>query len=204
MTHNGGDMTRILVVDNRDSFVHNLVDYLRQLAAEVDVVDGTTDLAAGVQRAVTQRPFGYEAVLLSPGPGTPEEAVVSRRLIEDVQLPILGVCLGLQVAAVACGATVGPAPQLVHGGASRVHHDGHGLFTGLPNPVTAGRYHSLAVDPTTVPAELEVTAWTSDGVIMGLRHRHRALEGVQFHPESILTEHGHQMLGNWLDIVGSR
>ncbi len=197
-------MARILVVDNRDSFVHNLVDYLRQLDAQVTVVDGTTELDAEVHGAVTKPPFGYDAVMLSPGPGTPQDAVVSLDLVSTTPLPILGVCLGHQVLAVACGGRVGPAPTLVHGGASEVYHDGRGLFIGVPSPIPAGRYHSLAVDPTSVPDTLEVTAWTDDKLIMGLRHRQRPIESVQFHPESILTVHGLTMLGNWLDIVESR
>jgi para-aminobenzoate synthetase component 2 len=194
-------MTRILVVDNRDSFVHNLVDYLRQLDAHVDVVDGTHRLAGDLHRAITQQPLQYHAVLLSPGPGTPEEAIVSRDLLATVNLPVLGVCLGHQVLAVATGGSVGPAPELVHGGVSEVYHDGRGLFRDIPNPMRAGRYHSLTVEPASVPTELEVTAWATDGVIMGLRHRHRPLESVQFHPESILTPDGLTMLRNWLDTI---
>jgi para-aminobenzoate synthetase component 2 len=197
-------MTRILVVDNRDSFVHNLVDYLRQLDAQVDVVDGTHRLTPELHRATTQCPLQYDAVLLSPGPGTPEEAIVSRDLLASVKLPVLGVCLGHQVLALASGGRVGPAPELVHGGVSDVYHDGRGLFRGIPNPMRAGRYHSLAVDPSAVPAELEVTAWTSENVIMGLRHRHRPLESVQFHPESILTPDGLALLRNWLDTIPAR
>jgi len=201
MTHNGMAMTRVLVIDNRDSFVHNLVDYLRQLNAEVDVVDGTVDLPAQVLQSVTKAPFGYDGVLLSPGPGTPEAAVVSRQIAMGVGLPILGVCLGHQVIAVAFGGSVGHAPVLVHGRASMVDHDGGGIFEGLPSPLAAGRYHSLTVDPTRIPAALEVSARTTDGIVMGLRHRSRPIESVQFHPESILTEYGHTMLRNWLDMV---
>lgn len=198
MAHNGVVMPRVLVVDNRDSFVHNVVDYLRQLQAEVDVVDGTGKQDSGNYTVSPAMALTYDGLLLSPGPGTPEQAVTSRHLVEQVDVPILGICLGHQVVAVSFGAIVTGAPELVHGEASNVLHDGQGVFKDLPNPFTAGRYHSLAVDPASVPPELEVSAWTTDGVIMGLRHRQRPIEGVQFHPESILTESGHDLLHNWL------
>ena len=202
MTHNGMAMTRVLVIDNRDSFVHNLVDYLRQLNAEVDVVDGTVDLPAQVLQSVTKAPFGYDGVLLSPGPGTPEAAVVSRQIAMGVGLPILGVCLGHQVIAVAFGGSVGHAPVLVHGRASMVDHDGGGIFEGLPSPLAAGRYHSLAVIAGTLPETLVADAWSEDGEIMGLHHRDHPTFGVQFHPESVLTPGGKRLLRNFLEIAG--
>ncbi|NED95440.1 aminodeoxychorismate/anthranilate synthase component II [Phytoactinopolyspora alkaliphila] len=185
---------RILVVDNYDSFVFNLVQYLQQLGAECVVRrnDEVGELA------------GYDGVLLSPGPGTPERAGVCVPLIREHagQIPIFGVCLGLQAISVAYGATVNRAPELLHGKTSRVHHAGAGVMDGLTDPFTATRYHSLAIEPSTMPGELEVTAWTDNGVIMGARHRELPVEGVQFHPESVLTESGHRMLANWLVACG--
>ncbi|MBI1377921.1 MAG: aminodeoxychorismate/anthranilate synthase component II [Frankiales bacterium] len=187
---------RILVVDNYDSFVFNLVQYLGQLGAQVDVRRND---------AVTpDEGRAYDGVLLSPGPGTPAQAGVCLAMVRELagQVPLFGVCLGHQAIAEAYGATVGRAPELLHGKTSLVHHDGLGVFAGLPDPFTATRYHSLAVEPATVPAELEVTARTDSGVMMGLRHRTHAVEGVQFHPESVLTEGGHRMLANWLGACG--
>ena len=183
---------RILVVDNYDSFVFNIVQYLAQLGAEVDVRrndEVTPDDARG-----------YDGVLLSPGPGTPADAGVCISMIETLGgvLPIFGVCLGHQAIGEAYGAVVVRAPELLHGKTSQVHHQGDGVLAGLPDPFTATRYHSLAIDPATVPAELEVTATTDTGVIMAVRHRTLDVEGVQFHPESVLTEGGHRMLANWL------
>jgi len=183
---------RILVVDNYDSFVFNIVQYLAQLGAEVDVRrndEVTPDDARG-----------YDGVLLSPGPGTPADAGVCIEMIETLAgvLPIFGVCLGHQAIGEAYGASVVRAPELLHGKTSLVHHQGDGVLAGLPDPFTATRYHSLAIDPATVPAELEVTATTDTGVIMAVRHRTLDVEGVQFHPESVLTEGGHRMLANWL------
>ncbi len=185
---------RILVVDNYDSFVFNLVQYLAQLGAVCDV--RRNDEVDGVE--------GYDGVLLSPGPGTPERAGVCVDLVRSQAgtVPIFGVCLGLQAIAVAFGGAVGRAPELLHGKTSQVHHAGAGVLAGLPDPFTATRYHSLAVDPATVPAELEVTATTAGGVIMAARHRDLPVEGVQFHPESVLTEGGHRMLANWLAACG--
>lgn len=188
--------TRILVVDNYDSFVFNLVQYLYQLGAECDVRRNDTLVPADAK--------GYAGVLLSPGPGTPENAGVCVELVQEMagQVPLFGVCLGLQAMAVAYGGTVSRAPELLHGKTSLVHHDGTGVLAGLPDPFTATRYHSLAVEPETVPAEFAVTARTESDVIMALRHRELAVEGVQFHPESVLTEGGHRMLANWLLTCG--
>ena len=187
---------RILVVDNYDSFVYNLVQYLYQLGAECEVrrndVVAVTDADA------------FDGVLLSPGPGTPEEAGVCVEMVRHCAAtgqPLFGVCLGLQSIGVALGATVGRAPELMHGKTSEVTHDGLGVFEGLANPFTATRYHSLAIDPATVPAELLVTARTGE-VIMGVRHRELPIEAVQFHPESVLTDGGHRMLANWLAVCG--
>ncbi|WP_436772023.1 aminodeoxychorismate/anthranilate synthase component II [Yinghuangia sp. YIM S09857] len=187
---------RILVVDNYDSFVFNLVQYLYQLGATCDVRRNDT--------VTVDDALEYDGVLLSPGPGTPEEAGVCVDMVRHGagRVPVFGVCLGMQSIAVAYGATVGRAPELLHGKTSLVEHEGSGVFSGLPSPFTATRYHSLAVDPDTVPAELEVTGWTGSGVIMGLRHRDLPVEGVQFHPESVLTEDGHRMLANWLTTCG--
>ncbi|TDC47369.1 aminodeoxychorismate/anthranilate synthase component II [Jiangella ureilytica] len=185
---------RILVVDNYDSFVFNLVQYLAQLGAHCDVRRNDEIGSAD----------GYDGVLLSPGPGTPEKAGGCIELIHTLagRTPVFGVCLGLQAIGVAYGATVGRAPELLHGKTSQVHHDGDGVLAGLPDPFTATRYHSLAVEPDTVPAELEVTARTAGGVVMAMRHRSLPVEGVQFHPESVLTEGGHRMLANWLTVCG--
>ncbi|WP_395295142.1 aminodeoxychorismate/anthranilate synthase component II [Kitasatospora hibisci] len=194
---------RILVVDNYDSFVFNLVQYLYQLGATCEVVrnDEVT-----VEHAVRRDGgTGFDGVLLSPGPGAPEEAGVCIEMVHHcarIGLPVFGVCLGLQSIAVAYGAVVGRAPELLHGKTSLVEHEDGGVFEGLPSPLTATRYHSLAVEPATVPEELVVTARTESGVIMGLRHRELLVEGVQFHPESVLTEGGHRMLANWLAECG--
>ncbi len=188
--------TRILVVDNYDSFVFNLVQYLAQLGAEVDVRRNDS-IAADAGR-------GYDGVLISPGPGTPADAGVCMDMIRTLggEVPIFGVCLGHQAIGEVFGAVVDRAPELLHGKTSAVHHDGRGVFAGLPNPMTATRYHSLAIRPETVPDVLEVTARTDSGVIMGVRHRSLPIEGVQFHPESVLTEGGHLMLANWLTACG--
>ncbi|MBO3746017.1 gamma-glutamyl-gamma-aminobutyrate hydrolase family protein [Streptosporangiaceae bacterium NEAU-GS5] len=182
----------VLVVDNHDSFVHTIVQYLRMLGADCDVRPRDDVRVADADAA--------DGVLISPGPGTPEAAGVSVPLVHhcaDRGIPLLGVCLGHQAIAIAYGATVTRAPELMHGRTSRIEHDGKGVFAGIPSPVTMTRYHSLAVVPRTVPAELQVTAWAGD-VVMGLRHRSAPVEGIQFHPESVLSEHGHQLLGNWL------
>ncbi|MDP9396677.1 MAG: aminodeoxychorismate/anthranilate synthase component II [Actinomycetota bacterium] len=191
-------MPRILVVDNYDSFVFNLVQYLGQLGAECDVRrNDDVEVAAADD---------YDGVLLSPGPGIPGDAGVSVELVRHCagRVPLLGVCLGHQAIGVAYGASVTRAPELLHGKTSRVHHDGSGVLAGLDTPFTATRYHSLAVDPATVPADLEVTGRTDSGVVMAMRHRDVDVdvEGVQFHPESVLTEGGHRMLANWLTRCG--
>jgi para-aminobenzoate synthetase component 2 len=190
-------VSRILVVDNYDSFVFTLVDYVRQLGAETVVV--RNDELPGP-------PYtdGFDGVLISPGPGAPNEAGASLAVIRECAtrgLPLLGVCLGHQALGEAFGATVTHAPELRHGKTSQVSHTGDGVFAGLPSPLTATRYHSLAVVPSTIPDELVVNA-EAGGVVMGLRHRTLPLHGVQFHPESVLTEHGHRMIANWLVLTG--
>ncbi len=189
-------MTRILVIDNYDSFVFNLVQYLGQLGVEVDV-RRNDDVTPEEAR-------GYDGILLSPGPGTPEDAGVCMEVVRACagEVPILGVCLGHQAIAAVYGGVIERAPELLHGKTSLVQHDGSGVLRGLPEPFTATRYHSLAVRPDSVPGELEVTGATDSGVIMALRHRDLAVEGVQFHPESVLTEGGHALLANWLVVCG--
>jgi para-aminobenzoate synthetase component 2 len=187
---------RILVIDNYDSFVFNLVQYLAQLGADVDV-RRNDEVAADAGLA-------YAGVLLSPGPGTPAAAGVCIPTVRALagRIPVFGVCLGHQAICEAYGGVVVRAPELLHGKTSLVHHNGAGVLAGLPDPFTATRYHSLALDPATTPAELEVTARTDSGVVMGVRHRQLDVEGVQFHPESVLTEGGHRMIANWLERCG--
>jgi para-aminobenzoate synthetase component 2 len=189
---------RILVIDNYDSFVFNLVQYLGQLGAECDVRRNDEITVADVGR------FGAAGLLLSPGPGTPERAGIMMDVITEYagKLPMFGVCLGHQAIGAAFGATVTRAPELLHGKTSEVRHKGSGVLTGLPDPFTATRYHSLAVVPETLPAEIEATGWTESGVVMAMKHRELPIEGVQFHPESVLTEGGHTMLANWLASCG--
>ncbi|MDQ2846166.1 MAG: aminodeoxychorismate/anthranilate synthase component II [Actinomycetota bacterium] len=193
-----GSVTRILVLDNYDSFVYNLVQYLEQLGAEC-VVRRNDEIAVDEVESV-----GAQGILLSPGPGVPAAAGVMEELIRSSagRLPVFGVCLGLQAIAEVYGGVVDRAEELLHGRTSLVRHDGKGVFAGLPPEITATRYHSLAVVDGTVSADLEVTARTVGGVIMGLRHRSLPIEGVQFHPESVLTQGGHQLLANWLGICG--
>lgn len=189
-------MTRILVVDNYDSFVFNIVSYLVQLGAEVDVLrNDEIDIEAALS---------YDGILISPGPGTPEAAGMSMELIRAAagKTPVFGVCLGHQAIAAVYGATVDRAPELLHGKTSEILHTGTGVFHGLRQPFTATRYHSLAIMDGTVPDELEVTARTESGVIMGVKHRRYQVEGVQFHPESVLTEGGYRLLANWLAECG--
>ena len=190
----------ILVVDNYDSFTYNLVHYFAELGAETHVVRND-DLTA--DEAWALKP---QAVLLSPGPCAPDQAGICLPLIDTASpdMPILGVCLGHQAIGQAMGGKVIRAKTLMHGKTSPILHEGQGMFAGLPSPFTATRYHSLAVERDSLPDVLEVTAWTEDGEIMGLRHRTRPIHGVQFHPESIATEHGHAMLANFLDLAGVR
>ena len=191
-------MTSILVVDNYDSFVYNLVQYLAQLGAKVEVRRN--------DEVTVEDARNYDGILLSPGPGTPADAGVCIDIVKELggQVPIFGVCLGHQAIAEAFGATVSRAPELLHGKTSQVLHDGQGVLAAVPSPFTATRYHSLAVEDDTVPAELEVTGRTDSGVIMALRHRTKDIEGVQFHPESVLTQGGHQMLAEWLVRCGDQ
>jgi anthranilate synthase component 2 len=189
----------ILVVDNYDSFTWNLVHYLQELGAEIHVVRNDE---IGVGQALGMRP---QAVLLSPGPCTPNEAGISLDLVAaaaEHRLPLLGVCLGHQSIGQSFGGAVVRADKVMHGKTSPITHDGTGLFAGLPSPFTATRYHSLIVRAEDLPADLVANAWAEDGTVMGLRHRTLPIHGVQFHPESIATEHGHAMLANFLDIAG--
>jgi para-aminobenzoate synthetase component 2 len=188
---------RVLVVDNYDSFVFNLVQYLAQLGAECVVHRNDAQELDSLD--------GFDGVLVSPGPSTPERAGRSIEMIKrsaERRLPVLGVCLGHQAMGVAWGATVDRAPELLHGKTSQVHHTGTGVLTGLPDPFTATRYHSLTILPETIPAEFEVTGRTDTGIVMAMRHRELPVEGVQFHPESVLTDGGHRMLANWLGSCG--
>jgi len=191
-------VTSILVVDNYDSFVYTIVGYLEQLGATTTVVRNDAVPADWASQ-------GYDGVLVSPGPGTPAEAGASIQVVRDCAAsgtPMLGVCLGHQALGEVFGGTVTHAPELMHGKTSQVEHDGAGVLEGLPTPFTATRYHSLAVVDGTVSDELEVTATTASGIVMGLQHRELPLHGVQFHPESVLTEGGHRLLANWLAVCG--
>ncbi len=184
----------LLMIDNYDSFTYNLVQYLGELGQDVKVVRNDE---LDVDAIEALRP---ERIVISPGPCTPNEAGVSLEAIRRFagRIPLLGVCLGHQAIGQAFGGKVIHARTLMHGKVSLVHHEGHGVFAGLPSPFQATRYHSLAIERESCPAELEITAWTEDGEIMGVRHRTLDVEGVQFHPESILTEHGHDLLRNFL------
>jgi len=185
----------LLMIDNYDSFTYNLVQYLGELGEDVKVVRNDELSVEGIEGLAPER------LVLSPGPCTPNEAGVTLEVIHRFKgrVPILGVCLGHQAIGQAFGGKVVHAKTLMHGKVSRVHHSGAGVFSGLPTPYDATRYHSLAIDRESCPAELEVTAWTEDGEIMGVRHRTLPVEGVQFHPESILTQHGHALLLNFLN-----
>ncbi len=191
--------TRVLVIDNYDSFVYNLVQELGELGAEPFVHRNDTIDIEGIRAA------SPDAILISPGPGRPEDAGISMAVVAELagEYPILGVCLGHQVIGQVYGGEIVIAPTLMHGKTSSVHHDGRALFAGLPEPFIATRYHSLVVEPGSVPDVLEVTATTSEGVIMGLRHRTLAVEGVQFHPESLLTPSGPALLSNFLASTGN-
>jgi len=193
-----GPMARILVIDNYDSFVYTIVGYLRQMGAETVVVRND---AVGDAGPVSD----YDGVLVSPGPGTPAEAGSSMDVIRacaESGVPMLGICLGHQALAEVYGGVVSHAPELMHGKTSQVLHHGGSVLTGLPTPFTATRYHSLSVENPTVSDELEITASTANGIIMGLQHKTLPLTGVQFHPESVLTEGGHRLLANWLEVCG--
>ncbi|MDE0547567.1 gamma-glutamyl-gamma-aminobutyrate hydrolase family protein [Microbacterium sp. C7(2022)] len=190
---------RVLVVDNHDSFVHTLVGYLGELGATCDMVEA--DAIDNPSRLLDD----YIGVLISPGPGAPADAGASIPVVvaaAENDIPLLGVCLGHQAIAEAFGASVARAPELMHGMTSSVSHDGTGIYDGLPDPFVATRYHSLAVVPASLPDDLILTSRTESGTIMGLRHRRARIEGVQFHPESVLTEGGYRLLGNWLSSIG--
>ena len=194
-------MTHILVVDNYDSFVYTLNGYLHQLGATTDVIRNDDVAPEDVAELIAR----YDGILVSPGPGTPADAGVSIAMVTEAvaqQIPLLGVCLGHQAIAEAFGATVAHAEELMHGKTSQVTHDDSTLFDGVAEKFQATRYHSLAVVDGTVPPELVVTARTTGGVIMGLNHQSAPVYGVQFHPESVLTEGGYTMLGNWLEVTG--
>ncbi|MBI1395586.1 MAG: anthranilate/aminodeoxychorismate synthase component II [Betaproteobacteria bacterium] len=189
----------LLMIDNYDSFTYNLVQYLGELGEDVRVFRNDEITLEDVGRMHPAR------IVISPGPCTPKEAGISVPLVREFagRIPLLGVCLGHQSIGEAFGGRIVHAKQLMHGKTSPVHHRGEGVFRGLPNPVTATRYHSLVIARDSLPAELEITAWTDDGEIMGVRHRTMMVEGVQFHPESILTEHGHALLKNFLEEAGA-
>ena len=191
-------MTRVLVVDNYDSFVFTIVGYLEQLGAECTVLRNDA--------VTTGEAAEYDGVLVSPGPGTPQEAGVSMDMIRacaDRRQPMFGVCLGHQALGVVYGGVVSRAPELLHGKTSQIVHEGTGVLAGLPSPFTATRYHSLAIESDTVPDDLIVTGRTENGIVMAVRHRELPLHGVQFHPESVLTQGGHRMLANWLHLCGA-
>ena len=195
---------RILVVDNYDSFVFNLVQYLGQLGTRAVVWRNDDPNLTGPD-AIAAAAAEFDGILLSPGPGTPQRAGATMDLVTACAAagtPLLGVCLGHQAIGAAFGATVDRAPELLHGKTSVVHHTGKGVLAGLPDPFTATRYHSLTVLEDTIPDELEVTAHTDSGIVMAMRHRELPIHGVQFHPESVLTEGGHRMLANWLTVCG--
>ena len=190
---------KILVVDNYDSFVFNLVQYLQQLGAECTVVRNDEVDAIEADK--------YDGVLISPGPGTPEAAGVSMAMIKRVaenKKPLLGVCLGHQAIATAFGATVDRAPELLHGKTSQISHENSGVYQGIPTPFTATRYHSLAIKEETLPSELVISGRSESGVVMAIRHAQLPIYGVQFHPESVLTEYGHKLLANWLVECGMK
>jgi para-aminobenzoate synthetase component II len=199
MRHNAPMATKILVVDNYDSFVFNLVQYLQQLGAECTVVRNDAVAAAEASK--------YDGVLISPGPGTPEKAGISVEMIKycaQHSIPLFGVCLGHQAIGVAFGATVSRAPELLHGKTSLVYHQQEGVLADIPSPFTATRYHSLCVEKDSVPDTLHITGSTDSGLVMSMQHTTLPIQGVQFHPESVLTEHGHQMLANWLVMCGDK
>jgi para-aminobenzoate synthetase component 2 len=189
--------TEILVIDNYDSFVFNLVQYLQQLGAKCTVVRNDEINESEASR--------YDGILVSPGPGTPEDAGISMAMIKraaEIAKPLLGVCLGHQAIATTYGATVDRAPELLHGRTSKISHDENGIYEGIPNPFIATRYHSLAIREETLPSELRITGRSESGIVMSLQHQALPIFGVQYHPESVLTEHGHLLLANWLLVCG--
>ncbi|GAA1483151.1 aminodeoxychorismate/anthranilate synthase component II [Gordonia sinesedis] len=211
VTESGTPRGRILVVDNYDSFVYNLVQYLGQLGVDADVWRNDDPRLTGGDPAVFDPAVlraavrDYDGVLLSPGPGTPQRAGATMPMVSvaaGLGLPLLGVCLGHQAIGAVFGGTVDRAPELLHGKTSQVFHDDAGVLSGLPDPFTATRYHSLTVLPETIPDVLTVTGRTESGVVMAMAHRELPIHGVQFHPESVLTEGGHRMLANWLAVCG--
>ena len=190
---------KILVVNNFDSFVFNLVDYLKRLGADCTVLNNDQINISEIEN--------YNGVLISPGPGTPEEAGASIEVVKkcaELNKPLLGICLGHQAIGVAFGATVEHAPELLHGKTSQVTHDNRGVLNQIASPLTATRYHSLIIKNSSIPKELEVTGRSESGIIMSIKHKTLPIEGLQFHPEAILTEHGYQILGNWLVQCGDR
>jgi para-aminobenzoate synthetase component 2 len=192
-------VTKILVVDNYDSFVFNIVQYLQQLGAEVVVKRNDEVNANSINE--------FDGVLLSPGPGTPEDAGACIEIVNaaiEKQKPLLGVCLGHQAIGAALGGQVSRAPELLHGKTSQVQHKNEGVFKDLKSPFRATRYHSLAIENSNFPNDLTITATTESGVIMGVKHKTAPIEGVQFHPESVLTEGGHRLLANWLETTGDK
>lgn len=198
---------RVLVVDNHDSFVHTLIGYLRELGADVTMIEADAlDASEGESPSSSLRLDGYDAVMISPGPGTPTDAGASLAVVHEAaerRMPLLGVCLGHQAIGEAFGGTVARAPELMHGMVSQVAHDGSALFDGIRSPFAAGRYHSLALVETDLPAVLRVTARAEHGTIMAIAHKSLPIVGVQFHPESVLTEAGHRLLANWVADVRS-
>ena len=188
----------IFVIDNYDSFTYNLVQYLGELGAEVKVARNDATTVQGIEQDAP------DGILISPGPGRPNDAGISLSVIDSLggKVPIFGVCLGHQAIAQHFGGKIVQAPTLMHGRTSEIHHEGKGVFASLPSPLIATRYHSLVAEKDLIPEALEVTARTADGEVMGLKHRTLPIEGVQFHPESFLTEHGHDMLRNWLTEIG--
>ncbi|MFJ6533311.1 anthranilate synthase component II [Microbacterium sp. NPDC091662] len=196
-------MTRVLVVDNHDSFVHTLVGYLSELGADTVMIESDATDAAQLERTLPE----YDALMLSPGPGAPVDAGASLdavRIAIRLRIPTLGVCLGHQTIGEAFGTPVTAAPELMHGMVSAVTHDGSALFAGIPSPFDAGRYHSLALCASDLPDAVIVTAWTENGTVMALAHRDLPLWGVQFHPESVLTEGGYRLMANWLELCGDQ
>lgn len=201
MTADPASIAPVLVVDNHDSFVHTLVGYLHELGAATIMVEADQVSVDAVPRLVGE----HAGILISPGPGRPADTAASQNLVREAVergVPVLGVCLGHQVIAEALGARVSVAPELFHGVTSPVTHDGSTLFFGIPSPFIANRYHSLSIDPDSIPESLVVTARTDSGIVMGIAHRDAPLWGVQFHPESVLTEGGYRLLANWLEQVG--